>query len=305
MIGEPTSEHASGSMRTTRDTRGLTREQELALATRWRNDRDRSAAEALVRAHLGLVATVARKYRRYSIRQDELVAEGNLGVVRALQKFEPERGLRFATYANYWIRSCILDHIIRSWSLVGGGCGPLRSKVFFKLRRESIRAANLLGEGAAADSFVADRLGITPKKLAEMSQRLDMRDASLDVPLAGDSVNLLEKLSAPDNQELELSRVQAQPSLVAAVRDAVSGLDPRERYIVEHRFLADSADEISLAEVGRRLGISRERARQIEARTKRKLRKRIPACGSPLFNEWLGHFACQTRESSSCKGVSS
>jgi RNA polymerase sigma-32 factor len=279
-----------------RDTRGLTREQELALATRWQKHGDRSAAEALVRAHLELVATVARKYRRYAIRQDELVSEGNLGVVRALQKFDPERGLRFATYAVYWIRSCILDHIIKSWSLVGGGSGPLRSKVFFKLRRESIRAANFLGEGEAANSFVAERLGITTTRLASMTQRLDARDVSLDIPMAGDSVNLVERLPAPDNQELELSRAQVEPSVLVAVRAAVSGLDPRERYIAEHRFLADSADEMSLAEVGRRLGISRERARQIEARTKRKLRMRIPLCGSSLFNEWLGHFACPARQ---------
>lgn len=292
------------SAQTTRDTRGLTREQELALATRWQQHGDRSAAEVLVRAHLGLVATVARKYRRYSIRQDELVAEGNLGVVRALQKFEPERGLRFATYAVYWIRSCILDHIIKSWSLVGGGTGPLRSKVFFKLRRESIRAANFLGEGAAADSFLAERLGISTGKLAVMTQRLDLRDVSLDVPWAGDSVNLLERLSAPDNQELELSRSQAQPSLVAAVREAVSGLDPRERFIVEHRFMADQAEELSLAEVGRHLGISRERARQLEERAKCKLRRRIPACGSSLFNEWLGPLGCPRPKRSRCNGHS-
>ena len=273
------------------DKRGLTREQELVLATRWRAHGDRSAADALVRAQAGLVTTIARKYRRYSIRHDELVAEGNFGVVRALQKFEPERGLRFATYAVYWVRSCILDHIVKSWSVVGGGSGPLRSKLFFKLRRESIRAANFLGESEAANIFLAERLGTTTGKLAVMTQRLDVRDVSLDVPRAGDSVNFLERLSAPDNQELELSRIQAKASLVAAVRDAVSGLDPRERYIVEHRFMADSAEELSLAEVGRRLGVSRERARQLEERIKYKLRRRIPACGNSLFNEWLGQLA--------------
>jgi RNA polymerase sigma-32 factor len=238
------------------------------------------------------VITVARKYRRYAARQDDLVAEGNLGLVRALQKFEPERGLRFSTYAVYWIRAFILDHVVRSWSMVGGGSGPLRSKVFFKLRRERMRAASVLGEGEAADAFVAERLGLTTSQLEAMIQRLDGRDVSLNVPIAAeDSLSLLDTLSADDDQELELSQAEAKDSVVAAVRLAVSGLDPRERYIAEHRLLADSGEELSLAEVGRRMGISRERARQVEERAKRKLRKRIPACGDPLFNEWLEHFA--------------
>jgi RNA polymerase sigma-32 factor len=269
----------------------LSREDELALAIRWCKQGDPAAAEALARAHLGLVIAVAQKYRRYAVQRDELIAEGNLGVVRALHKFDPDRGLRFATYAVHWIRSCILDHVIKSWSMVGGGSGPLRSRVFFKLRRERMLASNFLGEGAAAEALVAERLGIKQRKLEAMTQRLDGRDVSLDVPTAGDSLSLLDRLSAPHNQELELSRAQAERSVAMAVRNAVSGLDPRERYIAEHRFMAESEEALSLAEIGRRLGVSRERARQLEQRTKLKLRKRIPACGSPLFNEWLGHFA--------------
>ena len=258
-----------------RDTHTLTREQELALATSWRSHGDRAAAETLIRAHLGLVKTVARKYRHYAVSHEELVAEGNLGVVRALEKFDPERRLRFATYAVYWIRSCMLDHVLRSWSLVGGGSGPLGSKVFFKLRRERIRAANFLGEGELADSAVAERLGVTTGQLAAMNQRLDVRDVSLDVPAIGDGMSPLDRLSSLDNPELELSRARAEPQVVASVQTALSGLDPRERFIAEHRLMADSADELSLAEVGRHLGVSRERARQLEERTKRKLRKRF------------------------------
>ena len=262
-----------------RHTQALTRERERTLATSWRSRGDRAAAETLIRAHLGLVVTVARKYRHYAVPHEDLVAEGNLGVVRALEKFDPERGLRFATYAVYWIRSCILDHVLKSWSLVSGGSGPLRSKVFFKLRRERVRAANFLGEGEAADSIVAERLGITTRQLALMNQRVDVRDVSLDVPMLGESATLLERLSSSDNPELALSRARAEPEVVTAVRTAVSGLDPRERYIAEHRLMADSAEALSLAEVGRHLGVSRERARQIEERTKRKLRKRIPPKG--------------------------
>ena len=269
----------------------LTREQELSLATRWRELGDAAAAEALVRAHLGLVVTVAGKYRRYPVQWEELVAEGNLGVVRALQKFDPERGPRFATYAVHWIRCHILGYVIRSWSLVGGGSGPLRSKLFFKLRRERARAVNSLGEGEAADALVAERLGLTTGKLAAMTQRLEGRDISLDAPLAANSRTLVDVLSTPATQELELSHVQTEHSMLEAVRKAVSGLDPRERYVVEQRLMADSAEALSLAEIGRRLGVSRERARQLEQRAKLKLRKRIPACGNSLFNEWLRDLA--------------
>jgi RNA polymerase sigma-32 factor len=269
----------------------LTREQELSLATRWRERGDVAAAEALVRAHLGLVVTMAGKYRRYPVQWEELVAEGNLGVVRALQKFDPERGLRFATYAVQWIKWHILGHVIRSWSVVGGGSGPLGSKVFFKLRRERMRAANSLGEGEAADALVAERLGLTTRKLEAMTQRLEGRDVSLDAPTAGNSRNLLDFLSAPANQELELSHAQTEHSVLEAVRKAVSELDPRERYVVEQRLMADSDEALSLAEVGRRLGVSSERARQLEQRAKLKLRKRIPACGNSLFNEWFRDLA--------------
>jgi len=291
MVSELGSEHPDHSLRTARRAPTLTREQELSLATRWRELGDVAAAEALVRAHLGLVITMARKYRRYPVQREELIAEGNLGIVRALQKFDPERGLRFATYAVHWIRWHILGHVIKSWSLVGGGSGPLRSKVFFKLRRERMRAVNSLGEGEAADALVAERLGLTTGKLETMTQRLEGRDVSLDAPLAGNARSLLDVLAAPANQELELAHVQAEHSVLDAVRKAVSGLDSRERYVVEQRLMADSSEALSLAEIGRRLGVSRERARQLEQRAKLKLRKRIPACGSSLFNEWLRDFA--------------
>src|SRR5690349_18618862 len=129
----------------------LGREQELELALRWKQQGDRLAADTLARANLRHVVTIALKYRHYGVGVSELIAEGNFGVVHALGKFEPERGIRFVTYSAHWVRAYMLDHIIKTWSVVGGGTGALRSRLFFRLRRERVRVTNLLGEGEAAD----------------------------------------------------------------------------------------------------------------------------------------------------------
>jgi len=265
----------------------LERETEMDLARRWKTG-DRAAGDALARANLRHVVAVAMKYRRYGVPVSELIAEGNFGVVHALGKFEPERGIRFVTYAAHWVRAYILDHVIKSWSMVGGGSGPLRSRLFFKLRRERVRAINLMGEGEAADRMVAERVGVTPEELSKLMLRLEARDVSLDVKVLDDSpVKLLDLLPAPDDQERSLFEHQIGGSMKTAVAHAVSELDPRERYIAEHRLMADPAEELSLADIGRSLGVSRERARQLEARTKRKLRARIPALASPVVTEWI------------------
>ena len=200
------------------------------------------------------------------------------------------RGIRFVTYAAHWVRAYILDHVIKSWSMVGGGSGPLRSRLFFRLRRERVRAVNLMGEGEAADRMVAERVGVTPDELRKMMHRLEARDVSLDVKVLDESpVRLVDLLPAPDDQERSLLEHQVDGSMRRAVARAVSALDPRERYIAEHRLMADPNEELSLAEIGRSLGVSRERARQLEARTKRKLRSSIPALGSPAVAEWIAN----------------
>lgn len=266
----------------------LEREEEMALALRWKQHGDRAAGDALARANLRHVVAVAMKYRRYGVPVSELIAEGNFGVVHALGKFEPERGIRFVTYAAHWVRAYILDHVIKSWSMVGGGSGPLRSRLFFKLRRERVRAVNLMGEGEAADRMVAERVGITPDELRSMVHRLEARDVSLDVKVLDDSpVKLVDLLPAPDDQERSLFEHQVGGSMRSAVERAVAELDPRERYIAEHRLMADPAEELSLAEIGRSLGVSRERARQLEARTKRKLKTRIQGLNIPVVAEWI------------------
>lgn len=255
----------------------LSREEEETLARRWVKTQDPEAADALVRAHLRYVVAIALKYRRYGIPLADLVAEGNFGVVHALKKFEPERGNRFVTYAAYWIRAYILNYIIRSWSLVGVGSGALRSKLFFKLRRERIRIANLFGEGEQADAMLAEKFGMTAPQVMTLVRRLEQRDVSLDTKVYDDAATTLgDTLPAtvPDHDDV-LAADQMGTIARDAVRIAIGDLDPRERYIVEHRMMADAEDELSLAEIGRRLGVSRERARQLEARAKKKLKSRI------------------------------
>jgi RNA polymerase sigma-32 factor len=266
----------------------LGREQELELARLWKQNGDRVAADALARANLRHVVTIALKYRHYGVAVADLIAEGNFGVVHALGKFEPERGIRFVTYAAHWVRAYMLDHVIKTWSVVGGGSGALRSRLFFRLRRERVRVTNLLGDGEAADLEVANRLGVTPDELRGMVQRLEARDLSLDVRAAPDSpLGLVDLLPAKENQEQALLEMQVGGSVKSAVARALGQLDPRERYIAERRLMADSADELSLAEIGRVLGVSRERARQLEERTKKKLRASIPALGNAIVSEWL------------------
>jgi RNA polymerase sigma-32 factor len=267
----------------------LDRQTEAELCRRWKASGDRAAADQLCRAQLRYVVAIALKYRRYGVPLGELIAEGNYGLVHAMSKFEPERGIRFITYAAYWVRAHVLGHVLKSWSLVGNATGPLRSRLFFKLRRERIRVRNLLGEGEAAEVALAERLGMTPAQLAPLVQRLDARDVSLDVTMFGDGTpRLVDVLAAGDNQEQALFSQQIQYDVKGAVETALAELDPRERFIAEARLMADPSEELTLAQIGRELGVSRERARQLETRTKSKLRTRIASLSGSardLFSE--------------------
>jgi RNA polymerase sigma-32 factor len=253
-----------------------TREEELELVKQGREGNE-VARDKLVRAHLRHVVAIALKYRRYGLPVADLVAEGNFGVVHALSKFEPDRGTRFVTYAAYWIRAYILNYIIRSWSLVGVGSGALRSKTFFKLRRERVRITNLVGEGPEADELLAKTMNLPVEKVTAMVRRLESRDLSLDAQVWDDSATtVLDTLvSAGNDQEQQLGDSEQRVSMQAVVRDSLKHLDKRERYIVEKRLMADREEQLSLAEIGRRLGVSRERARQLEARARRKLKGHI------------------------------
>jgi RNA polymerase sigma-32 factor len=255
----------------------LDRETELALARRFKARADQAARKALIESHLRLVVAIGLRYRRYGLPLSELISEGNFGLVHALSKFDPERSNRFATYAEHWIRAYVLNYVMRSWSLVGGGSGPLRTKVFFKLRRERARVANLVGEGDEARRLLAERLAVPEAKLQTMLQRLDARDLRIDTLASDDSrPRWIDTLPSHDrNQEELLVSNELNDHACDAVRSALAVLDERERYIVESHLMAHPDDELSLAAIGKQLGISRERTRQLEERAKRKLRRRI------------------------------
>ncbi|MEZ4391047.1 MAG: RNA polymerase factor sigma-32 [Polyangiales bacterium] len=250
----------------------LSREEEHSLALRVRDHQDPAAVEQLIHANLRYVSAIAITYRRYDVRLSDLISEGNVGLVTAVHKFDPDKGTRFVTYAAYWIRAFVLNYVIKSWSLVGGGSGALRSKMFFRLRRERARMATLAHETEAAMERLASELGTTTARVEEMMRRLESRDVSLDAPVREDSratgADLLEDGALP--QDEAYARRDREARIGVRVQDAVRGLDDRERYIVEQRIMAD--DEMSLAEIGRRLGVSRERARQLEVRARKKLR---------------------------------
>jgi RNA polymerase sigma-32 factor len=271
----------------------LTREDEIDLATRWQAHGDPAAAERLVGAHLRYVVACALRYRRYRVPLNELIAEGNFGLAHALAKFEPERGFRFVTYAAYWIRAYILDYVIRSWSMVGGGAGPLRSKLFFRLRRERVRLSNLVGEGAEAEELLGKSLGMSTSKVSNMIRRLEARDLSLDAPMYSDSArSWLDALLTDEmNQEKSLGDSELREFARSAVRTALGSLDPRERFVVEARLMAEGDEELSLAEIGRKLGVSRERARQLESRAKNKLRTAIIRLSRQSHRDWLQDVA--------------
>lgn len=247
-------------------------EHELAVAAA---AGDEAARERLVRANLRFVVAVALKYRRYAIRLGDLVAEGNLGLMIAAKKFDPHRGTRFVTYASYWIRALILDLVVRASSLVGGGTGPLRSKLFFRLRRERARIGNLALDASERNALLAERFDTTEERMEEMLRRLDAKDVSLDAAVFSDSgATLLDTLdSGEPTVEAELAEEESMENARRRLHAALEELDARERYILEQRFMQD--EEASLAAIGRTLGVSRERARQLEARAKQKLRDQL------------------------------
>lgn len=252
----------------------LDREAEHELALRAR-DGDKEAMDRLVEANLRYVVAVALQYRRYGLRVSDLIAEGNVGLVTAVRKFDPDRGTRFVTYAGYWIRAYILEAVVRSASLVGGGSGPLRSKLFFRLRRERARVANLTNDPQERIELMAERFDMEPEKMESLLRRLEAGDVSLDQQVYGDSsLSIVDTLEGDVEQQDEaLARRVRQQALAERLSNALGVLDRRERYIVERRILSDK--EMSLAALGRELGVSRERARQLEARAKAKLKMEL------------------------------
>lgn len=254
----------------------LEREEERALAARWREARDENALHALARAHLRLVMAVATRYRRYGLPLQDLVQEGNVGMLEAAARFEPSRDVRFSTYASWWIRAAIQDYVLRNWSIVRGGTSSGQKALFFNLRR--IRARLAQRGGAPGPTFYDDlarALGASRGDVERMDARLSSPDLSLNAPAAaGDGREETERMEllvdSAATPDIVVEAAMDGDRRRVALREALSGLAPRERRIIDRRRLAEEPD--TLETLGAELGVSKERVRQLEARALEKLR---------------------------------
>ncbi len=255
----------------------LERQEEHNLAKRWREHGDRDAAHKLVTSHLRLVTKIARDYRGYDLPISEVISEGNMGLLQAVERFEPEKGFRLATYAMWWIKAAIQEYILRSWSLVKLGTTANQKKLFFNLRKAKSKISALDEGDMRPDQvkLIAKRLGVTETDVIDMNRRLG-GDVSLNAPIReeGDSGEWQDWLvdESPD-QETTLAASEELDNRRKALADALGVLDGRDRRIFEGRRLA--GDPITLAELADEFGVSRERVRQIEVRAFEKVQKAV------------------------------
>ena len=253
-------------------------QEEYMLAKRWREHGDREAAHKLVTSHLRLVAKIAMGYRGYGLPIGEVISEGNVGLMQAVKRFEPDKGFKLATYAMWWIRASIQEYILRSWSLVKMGTTASQKKLFFNLRKAK-SCISAFEEGDLRDDQVetiSRRLGVAKQDVIEMNRRLG-GDASLNAPLREDGEGEWQDWLVDEtaDQELLLAEREELDARHAALRSALSVLNPRERRIFEARRLAD--DPITLEELSAEFGVSRERVRQIEVRAFEKVQQAVKA----------------------------
>jgi len=249
-----------------------TREEEHELALRWRHHGDTQARELLARAQLRHVVAIAGSYRRFGTATlGELIAEGNFGLVRALERFDPDRGTRFVTYAVYWIRAYISQYLLRNKSIVSSG---VRSKVLAKVRRTRDQILQTNGEATDVNGQIAAQLALSAGDVRDLLQRLELRDVPWDHSTEDAPDSPTSGMNEPlwDNGEQIMVAAEGRARLSSAVSLVIATLDQRERYIVQRRIMAARGDELTLADIGRHFGVSRERARQLEARALQKIK---------------------------------
>jgi RNA polymerase sigma-32 factor len=255
----------------------LERQEEYMLAKRWREHGDRDAAHKLVTSHLRLVAKIASDYRGYDLPISEVISEGNIGLLQAVERFEPEKGFRLTTYAMWWIKAAIQEYILRSWSLVKMGTTANQKKLFFNLRKAKSKISALDEGDMRPDQvkLIAKQLGVTETDVIDMNRRLG-GDASLNAMIREDGESgewqdwLMDE--SPD-QETTLAASEELDNRRKALANALDVLDGRDRRIFEGRRMA--GDPITLAELADEFGVSRERVRQIEVRAFEKVQKAV------------------------------
>jgi RNA polymerase sigma-32 factor len=278
-------------MRTAMRAPLLTAEHEHDLALRWRDDHDEHALHELITAYLRLVVAMASRFRHYGLPMSDLVQEGNVGLMQAAARFEPEREVRFSTYASWWIRSAMQDFVLRNWSIVRTGTTSAQKSLFFNLRRLRAKIGDIgdTSMSAASRAQVAQVLGVPEHDVESMAARLSAPDRSLNAPLTeegdGEWQDLLAHEGADPEAEAMLSHDSA--ARVELVKDAMRDLSDRERLIIRERKLEE--ESVTLEALGVRLGISKERVRQIEGNALEKLRRALLArVGDPVAAGYVG-----------------
>jgi RNA polymerase sigma-32 factor len=255
----------------------LAPEEEYMLAKRWREHEDSEAAHKLVTSHLRLVAKIAMGYRGYGLPVNEIVSEGNVGLMQAVKRFEPDKGFRLATYAMWWIRASIQEYILRSWSLVKIGTTAAQKKLFFNLRKaknsiKAIEDGDLRPENV---KLIATKLGVTEEEVISMNRRLAAPDHSLNAPLRADSEGEWQDWLVDDapSQETMLADREEKDDRSELLAEGMKALNERERHILTERRLKE--DPATLEDLSKEYDISRERVRQIEVRAFDKLQRAI------------------------------
>ncbi|MCI3132954.1 RNA polymerase sigma factor RpoH [Phenylobacterium aquaticum] len=258
----------------------LAKDEEFMLAKAWKEHEDPEAAHRLVTSHLRLVAKIAMGYRGYGLPIGEVISEGNVGLMQAVKKFEPDKGFRLATYAMWWIRASIQEYILRSWSLVKMGTTAAQKKLFFNLRKAKSAISAFQEGDLRADqvSEIATKLGVLDEEVISMNRRLSGPDASLNAPLRADGESewqdWLEDTDAV-SQETQVAETQERTIRMSLLETAMTELSDRERHILTERRLKD--EPTTLEELAAQYGVSRERVRQIEVRAFEKLQKSMKA----------------------------
>ena len=251
-------------------------EQEYMLAKRWREHEDPGAAHQLVTSHLRLVAKIAMGYRGYGLPIGEVISEGNVGLMQAVKRFEPDKGFRLATYAMWWIRASIQEYILRSWSLVKMGTTASQKKLFFNLRKAKSQISALEEGDLRPDQveIISTRLGVSKQDVIDMNRRMS-GDASLNAPLREEGEGEWQDwlVDQSDSQENTLAAEEEKGNRLGALRSALGVLNERERRIFEARRLSD--DPITLEDLSDEFDISRERVRQIEVRAFEKVQAAV------------------------------
>ena len=257
----------------------LAQDEEYMLAKRYKEHGDRDAVHRLVTSHLRLVAKIAMGYRGYGLPIGEVISEGNVGLMQAVKRFDPDRGFRLATYAMWWIRASIQEYVLRSWSMVKMGTTAAQKKLFFNLRKaKSNIGAIEEGDLTPAHTVkLADQLGVTETEVTEMNRRLSGPDSSLNAPLRSESESEWQDWLADDtaDQETRLAEREEMGDRHELLVNAMKDLTDRERDIIEARRLRD--EPATLEELSQKYGVSRERVRQIEVRAFEKLQRGMKA----------------------------